>query len=242
MKSTLKILLAVLVTLKIATGCQESKQRSIEIKPEKGSVSGRATDAKGFPLKGVAIRLSHTVWTDKSLSAVTDSSGFYKIVLPAEPRGNWNIQAEFATNAYNQRYAFTLDVDDNSSFGGVRGAIRNFKWRLSGENISGQYGATINIHQKHYLVPLNEVKLILSPLEEFLIDGSDAKAMEKTIENVGGSYVATDVPIGRYTVQALRDGKHLKLATGKTSRAKDTVEITFTGTTGGYNANLYLVN
>ena len=214
----------------------------MELKAERGSVSGRATDAKGFPLKNVAITLSHTVWTDKSLSAVTDSSGFYKIVLPAEPRGNWNISAAYRTNAYDQDYSFLLDVDDNSSFGGVRGAIRNFKWKLSGENMSGVYGAAIHVHQKQYNIPLDEVKLILSPKEELLIDGSDAKAMERRLKNVGGSYIAADVPIGRYLVQAFLDNRPLKIAAGKNLPANDTAEIIFCGTSNGYNANLYLAN
>lgn len=231
-----------LLLISCFNACENSQRKYNEPKPEKGSVSGIATDAKGFPLKGVTIHLSHTVWTDKNLSAKTDSSGFYKIILPAEPRGNWNIKASYATRAYDQFYNFELDANDNSSFGGVRGAIRNFKWKLSGENIGGEYGATIHVHQKHYAIPLHEVKLILSPVDELLIDGSDARAMEKQLRNVGGTYMASDVPVGRYLVQALRDGKPLKLAHGKTSSAKNTVEITFTGTKDGYNANLYLVN
>lgn len=245
MKRFLTMLIAVTLGGVVAESCQESGARSFNPPVEKGMVSGRATDAKGSPLKNVRIELSHTVWSDKKLSARTDENGFYSVTLPAEPRGNWTIQALHITEAYGRQYHFILDASDNSSFGGVRGAIRNFTWKLLGEHIGGQYGGEVEVYSTGQSIPLDNVKLIFTPTEEFLVDGSEAKTLEKTLENVNGRFRAGFVPVGKYTVQAVYKGKILKLSAGRTiKQAVESIEVNFQKNEplaeAAYKATLYL--
>ncbi len=228
MKRFLTMMIAVSLGGVVAESCQESGARSFNPSVEKGMVSGKATDAKGSPLKNVRIELNHTVWSDKKLSAQTDENGYYSVTLPAEPRGNWTIEAIHSTEAYGQQYQFVLDASDNSSFGGARGAIRNFTWKLLGEHIGGQYGGEVEVDGTGTGIPLDEVKLIFSPTEEFLVDGSEAKTVEKTLENVNGRYRAGFVPVGKYDIQAVYKGKILKLSADRQIKnPAESIEVTF---------------
>jgi hypothetical protein len=227
MKNVLKIMIAAALAGHLVAACQQSGAGTLKATPEQGMVSGKATDAKGSPLKNVNIELSHTVWSDKKLTAVTDANGYYSVVLPAEPRGNWTIQAKYSTAAYGENYNFILDADDNSSFGGVRGAIRNFTWKLLGEHIGGQYGAQVDVQALHSTLPLSGVKLILSPAEEMLVDGSEAKTIERKLEKVNGKYRAGFVPVGKYTVQAVYQGRTIKISPERNAAPQKELTIVF---------------
>lgn len=227
MKNLLKLMVAVSLSGSIFSACQESGAGTLKEFREPGMVSGKATDAKGNPLKNVRIELSHTIWSDKKITAKTDENGFYKVTIPAEPRGNWTIQAKHEASAYGQNYQFVLDANDNSSFGGVRGAVRNFTWKLLGEHIGGQYGAQVDVESLKPTIPLDDVKLILAPVEELLVDGSEARTMEKKLEKVNGRYRAGFVPVGKYTVQAVYNGKILKISEGENAPAQKEVTVVF---------------
>lgn len=227
MKNLLKLMLVLIVSGSILNACQESGAGTLKEFREPGMVSGQATDARGNPLKNVRIELSHTVWSDKKLTATTDDNGYYTVTLPAEPRGNWTIQAKHDATAYGQNYQFVLDANDNCSFGGVRGAVRNFTWKLLGEHIGGQYGAEVGVLSLQPTLPLSEVKLILAPAEELLVDGSEAKTLEKKLENVNGKFRAGFVPVGKYTVQAIYNGKLLKISDSKNTLPQKEVTVVF---------------
>lgn len=222
MKNLLNILVTVSLVGSILTGCQQSGAGTLKTSPEKGMVSGKATDAKGNSLPNVKIELSHTVWSDKKMYAQTDDNGFYKVTIPAEPRGNWTIQARHETTAYGQDYAFVLDANDNSSFGGVRGATRDFTWKLLGEHIGGRYGGQVEVRSVRSTIPLADVKLIFSPAEELLVDGSEAKTLEQQLGNVNGKFITGFVPVGKYLVQAVYKGKPLNISsTGNGTTQKE---------------------
>ena len=227
MKNLLKLMVVVSLSGSILSACQQSGAGTLKEFREPGIVSGKARDAKGNPLQNVRIELSHTVWSGKKLTAKTDDNGFYTLTLPAEPRGNWTIQATHDTTAYGQNYQFVLDANDNSSFGGVRGAVRNFTWKLLGEHIGGQYGAALDVQALQPTLPLSEVKLILAPAEEFLVDGSEAKTLEKKLENVNGKFRTGFVPVGKYTVQALYNGKILKISDCNNIPSQKEVTVVF---------------
>jgi hypothetical protein len=227
MKNILKIIVAAALSGNLVSACQQSGAGPLKATPEQGMVSGKATDAKGSPLKNVNIELSHTVWSDKKLRTRTDANGFYSVTLPAEPRGNWTIQATYTTAAYGENYVFILDANDNSSFGGARGAIRNFTWKLLGEYIGGQYGAQVDVQALHSGLPLTAVKLILSPADEMLADGSEAKTLEKKLEKVNGKYRAGFVPVGKYTVQAVYEGRPLNISSARNATPKKELTIVF---------------
>jgi hypothetical protein len=49
------------------------------------------------------------------------------------------------------------------------------------------------------------------PGETNLIDGSVANTFERPVEDVAGTFMAKDIPIGKYTIKALYNGKTLLL-------------------------------
>ncbi|MBV9961422.1 MAG: hypothetical protein JO072_04175, partial [Parafilimonas sp.] len=50
-----------------------------------------------------------------------------------------------------------------------------------------------------------------TPIDSTLIDGSAALAFEGKVENVAGTYMVKDVPIGKYSIKAKYPGKKLLL-------------------------------
>jgi hypothetical protein len=103
----------------------------------------------------------------------------------------------------------------------------------------------VEVHSKEQSFPLDEVKLIFTPIEEFLVDGSEAKTLEKTLENVNGRFRAGFVPVGKYAVQAVYKGKILKLSAGRTNQnPAESIEVNFQKNEplaeAAYKATLYL--
>jgi hypothetical protein len=64
-----------------------------------------------------------------------------------------------------------------------------------------------------------------------LIDGSPATAFERNVENVAGTFMVKDIPIGKYTVKAVYPGKTLFL---KSKRNPDVEAINKTVVFGKY--------
>jgi hypothetical protein len=57
----------------------------------------------------------------------------------------------------------------------------------------------------------DQVKIVFTPLEPTLIDGSTAVSFEKRVEDVAGTFMAKDIPIGKYSIKAIYPGKTLLL-------------------------------
>ena len=89
------------------------------------------------------------------------------------------------------------------------------------------YGAHVDLYQFGTDAEMNKIKLILTPVENTLIDGSPAQAIERTVEDVAGTFMVKDVPIGKYNVKAVYAGKTLLLdnrhSSGDPAITKDVV-------------------
>lgn len=185
---------------------------STDMPGPKAGVSGKATTADGRPLANARIILEHTVWHNRSFSATADSKGEYSTTLPAEPDGSWTAKAQVERNAYGQTYRFDLHPSAADAFTRTQAVVRNFTWKLSGTRPSGgSYGAHIDLYAWGTEAPLDKIKLVLTPLDPVLVDGSPATALERSVEEVAGTFMAKDVPIGRYSVKAIYAGKTLLL-------------------------------
>lgn len=176
-------------------------------------MDGQATDAKGNPLQGVKTTIEHTVWYDTYLYGVTDNNGKYSVKLPDEPAGTWTAKAQIEKSAYGHDYKFDLQADNADPFDKSKKSIRNFTWKLSGAKPgnTGFYGAHVDVYVFGTDVDVTQVKLVFTPLDDKLIDGSAATPLERTIKDVAGTFMATDVPIARYSVKAVYAGKQLLL-------------------------------
>ena len=177
-----------------------------------GTVTGKVTDSKGNFLGGIKVTVEHTVWAASYVFATTDNSGYYKAGLPIEPAGSWTAKAQLEKSAYGQQYKFELVPDHTDAFTHDQATVRNFTWQLSGQRSNGGfYGAHVDIYQSGTDVDPSQVKLAFTPVENTLIDGTPAIAFERQVHDVAGTFMVTDVPIGKYTVKATYPGKTLLL-------------------------------
>ena len=166
-------------------------------------------------MPGVKIVIEHTVWHSTYLYATTAADGYYKAALPAEPAGNWTAKGQVERSAYGQDYTFDLYPANTLTFNKDSSAVRNFTWKLSGERPThgGYYGAHADLYQFGTDVPMDKVRLVFTPYagESTLIDGSPAVAIERNVEDIAGTFMVKDIPIGKYSVEAVYLGKTLLL-------------------------------
>lgn len=178
-------------------------------------VTGKVTDIRGNTIQGAEIVSEHTVWYNTYVKGISDASGNYQVTIPADPAGSWSAKAQISKTAWGQTYVFDLAADRQDPYTAKEGAERNFTWKLNGKrpNVNAYYGAHVDLYQFGVSVPLNEIKLIFTPYpgETTLIDGSPAVAIERAIEDVAGTFMVKDIPIGKYSVKAVYPGKTLLL-------------------------------
>ncbi len=194
--------------------CSKDHMEPNPVPGKPNTVTGRVVDAKGTAIQGATVVAEHTVWYDTHINGSSDVGGQYKITIPAEPKGSWTAKAQLSKTAWGQTYKFDLAVDKPDPFPGTVGAERNFTWKLSGlrAGTGGYYGAHADVYAFGVSVPMEEVKLIFTPVPgEKLIDGSVATVIERVIEDVAGTYMAKDIPVGKYTVKAMHGNKTLLL-------------------------------
>lgn len=201
----------------VVTAC--SKNEGLPDTPGSGTkhgvVTGIVTSAKDLPVKGANITIEHTVWYNSYLLTTSNNEGKYQVSLPSDPAGDWTAKAQFTKTAYGQTYKFDLEPDNTGAFNKASGAVRNFKWRLSGQRPggTGYYGAHVDLYSFGADVEMTKIKLLFTPYpgEANLIDGTAATAFERPAEDVAGTFMVKDIPIGKYTVKALYNGKTLLL-------------------------------
>lgn len=209
---------SVVTTLLIAvsfSSCKKDDSTIIQPSSKPNMVTGKVTDARGNRIAGAEIVSEHTVWYNTSAKGISDAGGNYIITIPTEPAGSWSAKAQISKTAYGQNYIFDLAVDKADPFTANGGAERNFTWQLSGQHsgTDSYYGAHVDLYQFGVSVPMDEIKLIFTPFpgETTLIDGSPALTIERNIEDVAGTFMVKDIPVGKYSVKAVYPGKILLL-------------------------------
>jgi hypothetical protein len=217
MKNSVSVLLMVLCSVvfinckKETPGVVAANQSSLLIATT-GLVKGTAKDAQGNVLKGVKVTVEHTVWLGTYLYAETNNKGRYSISLPETPAGDWTAKAQYQKAAYGRRYLFDM-AGDTASFAQTDSVKRNFVWKLSGKKpgANSYYGAHVDLYPFGTDVQMNKVKIIFTPTDSTLIDGSVAASFERYVQDVAGTYMVKDVPIGKYSITAKYPGKKLYL-------------------------------
>lgn len=177
-----------------------------------GNVKGVAKDAQGKVLPGAKVTVEHTIWQATYVQATTNKGGKYNITIPATPAGSWTAKAQYQKAAYGKTYKFDLS-GDTSVFSQYDSVTRNFKWKLSGKKpgANAYYGAHVDLYPFGTGVNMKKVKLVFTPVDSTLIDGSPAVGFERYVEDIAGTYMVKDVPIGKYTIVAKYPGKKLYL-------------------------------
>ncbi|SEO39200.1 hypothetical protein SAMN05660816_02799 [Niastella yeongjuensis] len=211
------MLMPFLISVVVTACSKNNNDKVLSEKPEtkKSTVSGSVTDARNVPVKEARITIEHTVWYNSYLSASSDEEGKYQVSLPDDPAGDWTAKAQLTKTAYGQTYKFDLEPDKTDAFNKASGAVRNFKWKLSGPRPggTGYYGAHVDLYQFGADVDMTKVRLSFTPFpgETSLMDGTAAASFERPVEDVAGTFMVKDVPIGKYTVKAVYAGKKLLL-------------------------------
>lgn len=202
-------------TIIMACGKDQAKPDAPVPGTKNGVVTGMITDAKNLPVKDARITVEHTVWYNSYLFATSNNEGKYEVSLPNEPAGDWTAKAQLTKTAYGQTYQFDLEPDNTGAFSKATGAVRNFRWKLSGQRPggTGYYGAHVDLYPFGVDLDMTKIKLLFTPYpgETNLIDGTVATAFERQVENVAGTFMVKDIPIGKFMVKALYNGKTLWL-------------------------------
>lgn len=201
--------------LPVAIACSKKTDLPEQPGAQNGFVTGIVKDQKGVAVKDAKITIEHTVWHASYLLATSNAEGKYEVTLPDDPAGDWTAKAQLTKTAYGQTYKFDLEPSSTDAFNKSAGAVRNFTWKLSGvrPGQSGYYGAHVDLYQFGTDVDMTKIKLVFTPYpgETNLIDGTPATSFERSVEDVAGTFMVKDVPIGKYTIKAVFAGKQLLL-------------------------------
>lgn len=206
---------AVLIACISTLACSKNEDSTSTPLPSsngEGNVKGKITDVAGHALANANVTIEHTVWYDSYVQAVSNNNGDFSATLPAQPAGSWTAKAQIERSAYGQTYKFDLAPSSSDPFDKSKSVTRNFTWKLSGVRPDGgSYGAHVDLYAFGTGAEMDKVKLILTPLDNTLIDGSTSTTIERNVEDVAGTFMVKDIPIGRYSVKAVYAGKTLLL-------------------------------
>ena len=215
MKKVMLVVVTLFLMSSSFTACKKEVKQTDQPQGQSGIVTGKVTDSRGNAIAGVKVVIEHTVLYASYVYATTDNNGNYKAVVPAEPAGSWTAKAQVEKTAYGKHYTFDLVPENTDPITKEHGAVRNFTWKLTGQRAgtNGFYGAHVDLYQFGTDVPMDKVKLVFTPFggESTLIDGSHAVPLERNVEDVAGTFMAKDVPVGKYTVKAVYESKKLLL-------------------------------
>jgi len=241
MLRTVSFALIALLPLLTFSACSK-KTDSAGAPGSKTGISGKITTAAGQPLAGVSVTLEHTVWHNSYVKTTANNNGEYGASVPEQPEGSWTAKAQLQRSAYGQTYTFDLHPSASDAFNRTQSVVRNFSWKLSGARPAGGfYGAHIGLYAWGTDAPMDRIKLVLTPLDATLVDGSPATVLERTAEDVAGTFMVKDIPIGRYTVKAVYAGKTLLLKNRKAGGAAAVTQEVVFGKNGYLAATDYNV-
>lgn len=184
-----------------------------------GVVSGRVTDAQGRPIAGATVVINNAVWHNRNIVLKSATDGSYRYTMPTTD--SWYVRGTTDVTYNGRTYVLDLHPDRSGAFSGSEGAVVNLQWKVTGPvptdfGHAGFYGGSVEMDTGWDLGDLAGVTLTLTPVGT-LIDGSAGATITRSVTQTVGSYAVRDVPLGRYRVQASRDGKPLVLRMRHTS-------------------------
>jgi len=201
----------------LGVACQESDDVGLaEGQSYQAFATGLVTDRFGEPLSGVKIYVDNTIFYNSGISTSTDANGKYKV---ATPLGSWKVYAEMERSYHGITYKIELDPDNDDSFPGSEGAVRNFTWQLTGEkpfNPGSYYGGLVKLYKdpNSDLYDMQHIEFTFTPTGT-LVDGSDGEVLIRSCGMPSTDFYSLihDVPIGQYKITAkyLPTGQQLKL-------------------------------
>lgn len=175
------------------------------------TISGTVTDTKGRPLEGVEVSVNADFVYGRA-SATTGPDGRYGFsdLLKATYRAKAWVKAPYAGGKVCQRLAMPKPTDYNS-FAISSGAVRDFRWQLTGKIgfTDSFFGASIRIWDlENTLAGARSVIFTLTPTGP-LIDGSPGVIIvrEAVLAYPSSDDGLDDLPLGTYRLKAAMVGK-----------------------------------
>ncbi len=161
------------------------RQGGGELEVEAGVLKGRAVGADGRPIQGVEIAADNQLLYNSNLIVSTDADGFYQV--DTNIATTFRVTARMKIDFNGTKYLVELTPENDASFAGPAGAVRNFTWKLTGERADGlgHYGSsvlfyldTVDPQNPEVYLDDQNVEVTLTP-EGPLIDGSQGQPITR---------------------------------------------------------------
>jgi 5-hydroxyisourate hydrolase-like protein (transthyretin family) len=185
--------------------CTTPASDDIRLEPaQKGTVSGRATDAAGKPLAHATIVINNTQFYNHNILGQTDANGHYKLALMP---GSWYVRGTTKIRFDNKNYVLDLHPDSDAAFAGTEGVLRNLSLKIAGARTGqfgndGYYGGQVEVFA--WGLATEQITLTLQPVGT-LVDDSIGRTITAQLRQ---GYL-DDVPLGKYTITAKRGNQPL---------------------------------
>ncbi|SDL26982.1 hypothetical protein SAMN05421823_10563 [Catalinimonas alkaloidigena] len=166
---------------------------------DKKYAAGKVVDTQGRPLSGADIVVSNTQYYNDNILGKTDAAGNYQLEVTP---GSWYVIGTIDVTYDNKKYTLDLDPESSDAFAGTEGAVRNFRWKLTGERPDdfgggGYYGGSMEVIGVLGFFDVDQVELTLEPVMP-LIDGSTGQTLRLQPQ----SSMIEDIPLGKYKITA----------------------------------------
>lgn len=173
---------------------------------QKGIVKGRVTDSQGRGVANAEIIANSTDYYSKTTTAYTDTGGNYQMKLPnGIAEGSYTASGTVTIKYHDQNFRMALYEEDTRVFSAYDGAVRNFRFRLTGRRTadddasSSPLGGRIEVHENVNNVNRDRLEITLEPVGP-LVDGSAGKTL--VLPMPVNDYVLNDIPVGQYKITA----------------------------------------
>lgn len=202
-------------------GCAEPSQAQTA---EPWVVKGRVVDEQGRPVARAKILADNELLYNSYASGTTGPDGRYRIQLP-HVHVTWNASGKASRMVAGEKIETDLAPEDEDSFAGNQGAVRNFTLRTSGMKADGSgssYGATVVVYTPIMSgVDTRQVQLKFEPL-----DGG--APFSGTPVSTGDGDAIKGVAVNRYRISATLGGRPLGIRVRNQGGYGRTVEPQFT--------------
>lgn len=173
-----------------------------------GKLTGTVKKRDGSPLNNVKIIVDHSIFFNSNITARTNSEGKFSLTVPT---GSWFAFAQHVVTYNGKQYTLYLKPDKAEGFG-REGGVRNFTWQLTGEMptpLAGTFGGLVSFDNfpGEFVENEREITWTFEPVGN-LIDGSTGETITRL--SADGDTVQ-DLPIGRYRISAVYQGRAIKL-------------------------------
>lgn len=183
-------------------GCADASQAQTA---EPWVVKGRVVDEQGRPVAGAKLAIDNELLYNSYVMGRTGPDGRYRIQLP-HIHVTWNAGGKAVRTVAGEKIDLDLTPENNDSFAGTQGAVRNFTLRASGERPDGgHYGASVVVYSEPGSVfDTFGVQLKFEPL-----DGRPA--FTGVVKRTGDGNAVPDIAVDRYRISATYKGRPLRM-------------------------------